>query len=400
MQLAKETAEAIWEEVAAAANESRRRELVRHASTSESHSKLKAMVACAQSEQEVAISVDDLDQDHMLFNCKNGTLDLRTGQFRSHRRGDLITKLAPVAYNPDADCPRWQQFMNEVMAGNQDKVAFLQRAVGYCLTGDTREQCLLGLFGQGGNGKSTFLETLKDMMGQDYARQAARDTFTHRGIGQIPQDLAGMRGSRLVTLPDFEKGVRLNEALIKQVTGGDQISARHMYKGQFTYRPTYKLWLMGNHKPEIQDATHGMWRRIHLIEFGVKFKKDDTLRGELLKELPGILNWAVQGCKAWLREGLEPPREAQEATAAYRDEMDELSGFLQACCICKPGAVTPTATLHEAYLQYAGANQEALLDKLAFGEALSERGFGCKHINRGKARTGISLRPNTFGVSG
>ena len=150
-----------------------------------------------------------------------------------------------------------------------------------------------------------------------------------------------MRGSRMVTLPDFEKGVRLNEALIKQVTGGDQITARHMYKGQFTYRPTYKLWLMGNHKPEIWDATDGMWRRIHLVEFGVKFDADVTLREQLLRELPGILNWAVQGCQAWLREGLEPPREVQEATAAYRNEMDPISEFLQARCVLKPWGGNP-----------------------------------------------------------
>ncbi len=206
MQYAKDTAAAIWQEVDAATDESRRRELVRHAKASESHSKLKAMVACAQSEEEVAITLDDLDQDHMLFNCENGTLDLRTGQFRPHRREDLITKLAPVSYNPVADWLRWKQFINEVMAGDQEKIAFLQKAVGYSLTGDTREQCLFYLLGLGGNGKSTLLDILKAVMGRDYAYQAAGDTFIYKGIGQIPHDLAGMRGSRLVTLPDSRKG--------------------------------------------------------------------------------------------------------------------------------------------------------------------------------------------------
>ena len=197
MQYAKETAAAIWQEVAEAADESRRKELVSHAKASESHAKLKAMVACAQSEQEITITVGDLDQDFMLFNCKNGTLDLRTGQLLPHRREFLTTKIAPVAFNPAADCPRWKRFMNEVMAGDQEKINFLQKAVGYSLTGDIREQCLFNLFGLGGNGKSTFLEIIKAMMGQDYALQAARDTFTHRGVGQIPQDLARMRGPDL-----------------------------------------------------------------------------------------------------------------------------------------------------------------------------------------------------------
>jgi putative DNA primase/helicase len=285
--------------------------------------------------------------------------------------------------------------MNEVMAGDQEKKAFLQKAAGYSLTGDTREQCLFDLWGLGANGKSTYLEILKAMMGQDYAYQAAGDTFIHKGIGQIPHDLAGMRGSRLVTLPDFEKGVRLNEALIKQVTGGDQISARPMYKGLFTYTPSYKLWLMGNHKPEIQDPTHGMWRRIHLIEFGVRFNKDNTLREQLLKELPGILNWAAQGCQAWLRDGLEPPTEVQEATAAYQEEMDVLGGFIKDRCILNPTAITPAATIYEAYTRWAEANGELNpLKLLAFGKALSEREFGRKHLNSGWARVGIALRPD------
>ena len=268
---------------------------------------------------------DDLDQDHMLFNCRNGTLDLRTGQLRPHRQEDLITKLAPVDYNPGADCPRWMRFLDEVMAGNQEKIAFLQKAAGYSLTGDTREQCLFDLWGQGGDGMTTFLDTLKAVMGQDYAVQAAGDAFTHKGthkgIGLTGHDPADMLGSRLVTLPVFEKGMRLNEALIKQVTGGKQISAWSTDRRAFTYRPSYKLWLVGNHKPEIQDQTHDMWRRIHLVEFGVWFDKDNTLGEQLLQELPGILNWMVQGCQAWLREGLVPPREVQEATASYRKEL-------------------------------------------------------------------------------
>ena len=180
--------------------------------------------------------------------------------------------------------------------------------------------------------------------------------------------------------------MRLNEALIKQVTGGDQVTARSMYKSLFTYTPTYKLWLMGNHKPEIQDATHGMWRRIHVIEFGVRFKKVDTLLEQLLTELPGILNWAVQGCQTWQRDGLEPPQEVLEATASYREKMGPLSEFLQTCCIRKPGAVTPAATIYEAYSLWSTASQDGPMKKTAFGKALSERGFGHKHYRGGSLR--------------
>ncbi len=168
-----------------------------------------------------------------------------------------------------------------------------------------------------------------------------------------------------------------------------------MYKGLFTYRPSYKLWLMGNHKPEIQDQTHGMWRRIHLIEFSVRFGKDNTLRERLLKELPGILNWAVQGCQAWLRDGLEPPQEVREATASYREEMDILGGFLKERCILNPTAVTPAAAIYEAYTLWAKANGEINPLKLgAFGRALTEREFGRKRLNNCRSRVGIALRPD------
>ena len=358
---------------------------------------LKAMGACMQlGHPGVAITPDDLDHDHMLFNCKNGTLDLRTGQLRPARREDLITKLSPLDYNPGADCPHWKQFMEEVMAGNREKIVFLQKAAGYSLTGDTREQCLFDLWGRWGDGMTTFLDTLKAVMGQEeYALQAAGDTFTQKDISQIPYDLAGMRGSRLVTLPDFEEGVHLNEALIKQVTGGGEIWARSMQRSWFSYTPAYKLWLKGNHKPEIQDQTRGMWRRIHLIEFGVRFDKDDTLGEQLLQELPGILNWAVQGCQAWLREGLVPPREVQEATASYRREMDILGGFLEKHCILDPTAVTPTAAIHEVYTRWAEANGEMSPLRLeAFGKALYDRGFDGKRLHNYRARVGIALRPD------
>jgi putative DNA primase/helicase len=393
MQLAKDTARSIFTEVAAATDEHVRTELVKHANQSESQAKLKAMIGCAQSEEGIAVSPDVFDQDPWLLNCLNGTLDLRTGELKPHRRKDLITKLAPVRFDPVASCPRWLEFLNEVMAGNQDIIAFLQRAAGYSLSGSIQEQCLFILLGQGENGKTTLLETLKDLLGGDYVTQAAYETFSQKSHGQIPSDLAAMRGSRLVSLPDLDKGDRLHEALIKQATGGDQIRARYLYGKWFTYTPQFKLWLMGNHKPEIRDSSHGMWRRIRLIRFGVQVAKQDTnLRPKLLQELPGILNWAVKGCLAWQKYGLGAPTEVHEATAEYRAEMDILGPFLNACCIRTPGAVVRAATIYEAYTQWATANGEVPLTKPAFGQGLTERGIGNKHGREGSLRVGLALK--------
>ncbi len=393
MQLAKETVRSIYSDVANTTDEHVRSELLKHATRSEKFGSLKSMIGSAQSEGGVAISPEEFDQDPWLFNCHNGTLDLRTGEFKGHRRRDLITKLAPVAFDPAALCPRWLDFLKEVMAGNENKISYLQKAAGYSLTGLTREQCLFLFWGYGRNGKTTFLETLKALIGSDYATQAASETFTQRGRGQILSDLAAMRGSRLVTLPDFEKGERLNEALIKQVTGGDQVRARYLYGEWFTYTPQFKLWLMGNHKPEIRDAGDGMWRRIRLVEFAVKVPNPDrTLADKLVQELPGILNWAIQGCLDWQKDGLRAPKEVQDATAGYQAEMDVLGGFLEACCIQKPAAVTPTATIYEAYTQWAAANQEAPMKKVAFGQALTERGFVRKHGRKGSLRQDVAVK--------
>jgi len=403
MRRAKDTVQSISLEIGASTDERLRSELVRHARSSESQARLKAMIACARSEPTIDIMPDDLDQDPWLLNCLNGTLDLRTGKLRRHRREDLMTKISPVKFNPKAECPVWIKFLRKIMGENDVLISFLQRAIGYSLTGITWEQVLFILWGIGKNGKTTFLEVLKALLGKDFARQAASETFMQKARGgQIPNDLAALKSARFVTAPELERDQHLSESLIKLATGEDEITARFLFGEYFSYKPQFKLWMMANHKPVIRGTDDGIWRRPMLIPFKVQIPKperDRQLIDKLKTELPGILNWALQGCLTWHRDGLGIPQEVQDAGTEYRKEMDTLWGFLEERCILNPKAVTPAATIYEAYILWAEANGEANPLKLAaFGRALSDRDFGRKHLNYGWARVGIALRPDD-GVS-
>jgi putative DNA primase/helicase len=267
---------------------------------------------------------EHLDQDPWLFNVENGTIDLKTGELRPHERGALITKLAPVQYDREAECPTWWKFLMRIFNGNLALIEFLQKAVGYALTGSTREQCLFFLHGLGANGKSTLLEIIHTLLG-DYAHRTSSETFLIKKSGGIPNDVAALRGARLVGAVEVESGRRLAEVLIKEMTGGDRISARFLHAEWFDFKPEFKIFLAANHKPVIRGTDHAIWRRIHLIPFNVQIPKpeqDRDLPEKLKAELPGILNWALEGCQMWQLYGLEPPAEVQAATQDYREEMD------------------------------------------------------------------------------
>jgi putative DNA primase/helicase len=287
------------------------------------------------------------------------------------------------------------------MAGNDDMIAFLQRAAGYSLAGITWEQCMLALIGGGANGKTTFLEVLKKLLGDDYAGQTASDTLMQKiNGGQIPNDLAALKGMRFVTIQEADRNQQLSESLIKQATVGDSIAARFMRQEWFTYTPQFKLWLAANHNPIIRGTDDGIWRRVKLIPFKVQIpqeQRDLQLIDKLEVELPGILNWALAGCLEWQRHGLDIPQEVKDAVAQHREAMDPLIGFLTECCILNnPTAGTPAGSIYEAYTRWAAANGEQQpLGQRAFGSALSDQGIGRKRTNSCWVRTGIALRPNS-----
>ncbi len=394
VQHAAETVRAMYTDAAAQRSTDHRKELARHATRSESVSRIRAMIELARSSPEVATLRQDLDRDPFRLTVANGTIDLRTASLEPAARDDLITKLAPVEYDAGATCPRWLAFLDRVLAGKWELVAFLQRAVGYSLTGDTREQCLFLLHGTGANGKSTFLEVLRELLGE-YATQADFATFLEKRTDGPRNDVARLVGARLVTSSEAGEGRRLNESLIKSLTGGDTIAARFLFREAFEFPPTFKLWLAANHKPVIRGVGEAIWRRIRLVPFTVTIpeaERDDRLRSSLSEELPGILRWAVEGCQMWLESGLRMPDEVRDATDGYRQESDVLGDFLDECCERDASAAVEATALYQRYKSWAAQSGEHTMSQKEFGTALEERGFAKLNTNHHSRTRRVGLR--------
>jgi putative DNA primase/helicase len=399
MRRAKETVVSIYTEVNAVKDNSEQcKALLRHAQGSQAEPRLKAMIKLAESEREIPVLPDQLDTNPWLLNVRNGTLDLRTGTLRAHRRDDLITKVAPVAYDPDAACPVWQAFLARIMRGNEVVISFLQRVIGYALTGSIAEQCFFLLYGTGANGKSTFLETVRALLGA-YAHQTDFTTFLVRSSDTVRNDLARLRGSRFVSAVEVESGRRLDEALVKQVTGGDPIVARFLYREFFQYVPQFKIFLAANHKPVIRGTDDGIWRRIRLIPFTETIppqEQDKDLLAKLRAELPGILKWALAGCLAWQREGLGAPEEIDHATETYRDEMDPVGAFLEDCCDLDPTAKTSTHCLYTAFTAWCQDSGESVMHLKRFAMRLAERGFTKVRMGNRRGWVGLKLQSDPW----
>ena len=391
---AKETVAQMYLDASAIGDGQERGALVRWALHSESRTRLTAMIDLAKSEPGMAISPDQLDQDPMLLNVSNGTIDLRTGTLHPHLGEDLITKLAPVTYDVNATSPTWDRFLAQIMSGNDGLVRFLQKAVGYALTGDTSEQVIIILHGGGANGKSTFLNTVAAVLG-DYARQTPVETLLATRRTGIPNDLARLNGARFVTAAEAEHGHRMAEGLVKQITGGDKVAARFLYAEFFEFVPTFKVFLATNHKPLIEGTNYAIWRRIRLVPFTVRIpeaEQDKALASKLRQELPGILRWAVEGCLAWQREGLDIPPEVQTATAAYREDMDPIGIFMKDCCVLDAAAQTRAGALYDAYGGWCKANGEECMSPTVFGTRFQEQGFEKDRDNRGRFYRGLALK--------
>jgi putative DNA primase/helicase len=374
---AKETIRFLYINAANQSDQASREALAKFAVASEAEARLRAMVKLARSEPGVPILPEELDANSWLLNVQNGTLDLRTGDLRDHRKNDLITKLVPVEYDPNARCPLWERFLDRIFNGDKELIGFVQRAVGYALTGSTREQVLFMLYGTGANGKSTFLETLRAALG-DYAHHADFSTFIARNINGPRNDIARLNGARLVTAQEIQSGQRLDERLVKQLTGGDTVTARFLYAENFEFKPTFKLFLAANHKPVIRGTDHAIWRRIRLIPFTVTIpdeEQDKDLARKLQRELPGILTWAVRGCLQWQEKGLAAPETVTKATATYRREMDTFAGFLSERCILFSEARVSAKALYTAYREWCAEMGEKTLTQRKVGMALTEKGL-------------------------
>jgi len=391
---AKNTVRGIYAEASKATDSTERRQIAEWAKRSEGETRLNAMISLARSEPGIPILPEALDSKPWLLNVTNGTINLNTGDLQPHRREDLCTKLAPVNYDPNATCPLWVQFLNRILDGKQDLIAFVQRAVGYALTGSTREQVLFMLYGTGANGKSTFLEILQAMLG-DYAKYAEFETFLARKSSGPRNDIADLVGARLVCAQEIEGGARLAESVVKHLTGGDTVKARFLFREFFEFKPQFKLFLAANHKPVIRGTDLAIWRRIHLLPFTVVIppeEQDKDLPSKLKDELAGIMTWAVRGCLAWQSDGLTPPKSVIAATQEYREEMDILAGFLVECCVINTNAKARAGELYAAYREWCEKNGEKPVSQRNFGSRLQERGLKSARTRRYRMWEGIGIQ--------
>ncbi|TKB74205.1 MAG: hypothetical protein E8D46_10165 [Nitrospira sp.] len=395
-QLAKASIVSLYDEVQRETDDERRKRLAAHAVKSESVQRLQAMIDLARSEPGIAISPNAFDADPWLFSVVNGVLDLRTSTFRERQRGDLITKQSSVAFDPSASCPTWLQFLARIFRDDHELIGYIQQVTGYCLTGLTVEQAFFLLWGSGSNGKSTLLKVLLKLFGA-YGLQTPADTFLSRTQdGRATPDLARLQGARLVVAIESDEGCRLAEGTIKQMTGGDNITARRLYAEVIEFEPTHKILFATNHKPRVRDNTHAMWRRMRLIPFEVQIadhEQDPALADKLLLELPGILNWALAGCLAWQSAGrLRAPELVVAATQAYREEQDILDDFLQERTVAGPEESTRFSELRQEYVAWAKEASDKAMTSKAFAAALTERGYQPTRRSNARYYTGLRLR--------
>jgi len=344
--------------------------------------------------KELNITSEQLDPDPWLLNVCSGTLNVLTGEFSGHRQEDMITKIANVDYELNADCPLWKQFIHEIMDYKSDVIQFVQTASGWAITGDTSEQCMFILFGTGANGKSTFLNTIMNLLGE-YAIATPTETFMRKQGEQITNDIARLRGTRFVTTTEAEHGKRLSEPLIKQITGNDRMTARFLYGEFFNFVPTFKIFMATNHKPVIKCTDHGIWRRIKLIPFITRIeedKQDKHLEQKLMLEGPGILNWLVEGARRWCKEGLRTPNIIINATDEYRAEMDIIGNFLRERCLHVSGTSISSRELFKCYQDWCDENNVRASSERFFGLRLKELGLEQKRSTDGRYWQGIQLQ--------
>lgn len=402
-RLAKRCVRGIIDETRDEDDDARRSALLKWAASSESAARIDAILRMAQSEPAIAMNFDAFDADPMLFNLANGTIDLRTGQLREHRRDDLLTKMSPVAFDPSATLPQWDRFIADATGGDTELAGFLRRSVGYSMTGSTSEERFWFIHGPGASGKSTFIEAIKAAFG-DYAVTADFESFLarHNSGGGARGDLARLAGARLVTSVEVDDGRKLAEGLVKQLTGGDKIPCRRLYESEFEYHPQFTLWLVANHKPKVRHDDDAIWRRVLLTPFDravPESKRDPALKSLLTdpdRAGAAILAWAVRGCLEWQHNGLQVPKAVSAATAAYRADMDPLADFYADCCTFRPNETAYQHELLAAYRKWAeSVGIRHPLNRTTFGPALREHGEiteGECSITRRKQWSGISLR--------
>jgi P4 family phage/plasmid primase-like protien len=336
-------------------------------------------------------SVDQWDADLMVLNTPGGIVDLRTGKLRPAKREDYCTKI--TAATPGGDCPLWRKFLNEVTGGNKELQAFLQRMAGYCLTGWAIDHAIFFLYGTGGNGKGTFIETLANLLG-DYAHDAPMSTFIVQHNESHPTDRAGLHSARLVTATETEAGRRWDETKLKMLSGGNRVTARFMHKDNFTYTPQFTLVFSGNHRPELRSVDEAIRRRFYLLPFTFRVsdaKKDTHLPEKLKAEWGGILQWAVEGCLAWQRDGLRAPEIVKAATTEYLATEDTLAQWLGEHTVNAKNSRVNSTDLFQAWRGWAEAGNEFVGTQKHFSQSMKDHGFDIGKTRNNAVFIGLRL---------
>lgn len=355
-----------------------RKALIQHAMRSESGNKIKLLITLAAGMKDLAIAPDDWDANPWLLNCQNGTINLKTGKLQPFNKADYITRICSASFDENCATPLWDTLLETITKGDADTIRYMQKALGYALTGDTSEQAMFMLYGTGSNGKSTFLNIFSAVM-NTYAQSASSDAFMQKKNESVNNDIARLKGARFVTAIEMEENKRLAESLIKSMTGGDKLVTRFLYGEYFEYVPQFKVFLAANHKPIIRDTTHSIWRRIKLMPFENTFteaNRDKHFADKIMaKEMPGILAWAVKGCLLWQREGIQDPPSVKRATTEYRTEMDSFATFFEECCDAREGVRVSNKMLRSSYDEWCKDNGEYALSQRPFSQKLLEMGF-------------------------
>jgi putative DNA primase/helicase len=393
---AKKTVRAIYKEAALEADDDRRKALGKWAFLSEKRDRLAAMISMAEFQEGVPVLPEQMDLDPWSFNCNSGTIDLHTGQLRPHHRGDMITKLCPVDYDPDAKCPLWESTLRLFFKDDHQLIDYWQRIAGYAMAGKVRDHIMPVAYGSGSNGKSTILGTLLDVFGSDYAMKCPPDMLMAKKSDSHPTDRADLFGKRLVVAIETESGRQLNETMVKELTGGDKIRARRMRENFWEFQPSHTLIMATNHKPVIRGTDNGIWRRLRLVPFSVTVaggQDDKDMPDKLKAEFPGILAWCVRGCLRWQSEGLQEPKVVSDATAKYRLEQDILGAFLEEHTMKNIQFQVRAKTLFEEFSKWAMAANEYVPSMRAFGQMIEERGIE-KRVSNGTWYQGIGLHAN------
>ena len=342
---------------------------------------------------QLAVSLTDFDADPMQLCVGNGVIDLLSGSLLKPEPSMHHSKMAGVSYDANASCPRFMQFLADIFPDDQDLLDYVQKVAGYSMTGSTKEQCLFMLSGVGANGKSTLVNLLTKLMG-DYAANTAASTLMASNSNHLGDDLIRLAGARLVTAAETEHGQRFAEAKIKSFTGGDMVSARPLYGEWVDFTPVGKILLTTNNRPEIRGSDDGIWRRIREVPFNRQFteaEQDKELMATLTEELPGILNWAIEGCLRWQSDGLTPPASVTASVSEYRSEMDTVVSFIADECLVAAHERMPVASLYEQYVSWCKLSGKHPRSKVQFGKALTNQGYEQVRDSTGRYWQGLSI---------